>query len=301
MNSDLFRGTYAFGDFVLDARRRLLATRTGQVQPLTTKSFDTLLHLVEHAGEVVTKADLMAAVWPHVRVEENSLSQCISMLRRVLGEDSKEHRYIVTAAGRGYRFIAEVSREPARAPDLLQASLRKAGDASRNRALAVLPFKPLGSAHSPESLGLGMADALIMRIGGLPGIELRPLSSVIPYADRSQDPLEAGRLLGVADVLEGWVQHDGERLRASVRLLEVATGRQSWADHFDERLTDIFTIQDAIAERVRRWLAAAVCEQETISNPSLLLSKPRPQSAGRWLAGVNRQLSVESPPVGGPR
>ena len=258
MDADPFRGTYTFADFVVDARRRLLAARTGQVQPLATKSFDTLLHLVEHAGEVVTKAELMAAVWPHVRVEENSLNQCISMLRRVLGEDSKAHRYIVTVPGRGYRFIAEVSREPAQAPNLRQASPSKAGDASRNRALAVLPFKPLGSAHSAESLGLGMADALIMRIGRLPGIELRPLSSVIRYGDRTQDPLDAGRVLGVAEVLDGWLQHDGERLRASVRLLEVATGRQRWADHFDERLTDIFTIQDVIAERVAAALLANI-------------------------------------------
>jgi DNA-binding winged helix-turn-helix (wHTH) protein/tetratricopeptide (TPR) repeat protein len=258
MSADLFKGTYAFGDFALDARRRLLTTRAGQVQPLTTKSFDTLLHLVEHAGAVVTKVDLMAAVWPHVRVEENSLSQCISTLRRVLGEDSKEHRYIVTVPGRGYRFIAEVTREAAHTPNLPQASPGKAADTPRNRALAVLPFKPLGSAHSPESLGLGMADAVIMRIGRLPGIQLRPLSSVVRYADRTQDPLEAGQLLGVEDVLDGWVQHDGERLRASVRLLEVASGRQRWADHFDERLTDIFTIQDAIAERVAAALLAKI-------------------------------------------
>jgi len=258
MEIDSFRGTYAFGDFLLDARRRLLATRSGQVQPLTTKSFDTLLHLVAHAGEVVTKADLMTAVWPHVRVEENSLSQCISTLRRVLGDDAKEHRYIVTVPGRGYRFIGDVSQQPAHASNPLPLNAGRPGDMGGNLTLAVLPFKPLDSALSPESLGLGMAEAMILRIGRLPGIEVRPLSSVVRFGERTQDPLEAGRSLGVADVLEGWVQHDAGRLRASVRLLEVATGRQRWADRFDERLTDIFTIQDTIAQRVATALLANI-------------------------------------------
>jgi DNA-binding winged helix-turn-helix (wHTH) protein/tetratricopeptide (TPR) repeat protein len=238
-------------------------SRTGQVLPLTTKSFDTLLHLVEHAGEVVTKASLMASVWPNVRVEENSLSQCVATLRRVLGEGSREHRYIVTVAGRGYRFIAEVGVERGDSAGPADASTASTGARSRgDRTLAVLPFKPLGAAHSQESLGLGMADALIMRIGRLPGIELRPLSSVIRHSDPAQDPLEAGRLLGVDEVLDGWIQTNGERIRASVRLLEVATGHQRWADRFDERLTDIFSIQDTIAERVVAELLAKVAGGE---------------------------------------
>jgi DNA-binding winged helix-turn-helix (wHTH) protein/tetratricopeptide (TPR) repeat protein len=260
MNHRSLPSRYTFGEFVLDARRRLLMSRNGQVLQLTTKSFDTLMHLVEHAGEVVTKASLMASVWPNVRVEENSLSQCVATLRRVLGEGSREHRYIVTVAGRGYRFIAEVGVErgdSARPADASTASTAARPD-RRDRTLAVLPFKSLGAAHSQEPLGLGMADALIMRIGRLPGIELRPLSSVIRHSDPAQDPLEAGRLLSVDDVLDGWIQRDGERIRASVRLLEVTTGRQRWADRFDERLTDIFAIQDTIAERVVAELLAKV-------------------------------------------
>jgi DNA-binding winged helix-turn-helix (wHTH) protein len=105
---------YAFAGFTLDARRRLLLCRTdGQAVPLPTTSFDTLLYLVERAGEVVEKSALMRAVWPHVNVEENSLSQSISVLRRALGEAPSEHRFVVTVPGRGYRFIAEVTTQSA--------------------------------------------------------------------------------------------------------------------------------------------------------------------------------------------
>lgn len=235
---------YSFGDFRLDARRRQLCSCDGDVRAVTTKCFDTLLYLVEHAGEVVTKPALMAAVWPGVCVEENSLSQCISALRRVLGETAGENRFIVTVPGRGYRFIARVAAQrddvAARQPGL--------------PSVAVLPFKLLDGSPGHESLGLGMTDALIMRIGTLRGIDLRPLSSVRRFANPDQDPVAAGRALGVDTVLDGWVQRDGERLRASVRLLETAGGRQLWADRFDAEFTDVFGIQDVMAERVATGL-----------------------------------------------
>src|SRR5262245_60438620 len=100
---------YTFAGFKLDARRRVLLSASGQVVPLPTTSFDTLLYLVERAGEVVEKSVLMRTVWPHVNVEENSLNQSISVLRRALGELPSEHRFVVTVPGRGYRFIAEVT------------------------------------------------------------------------------------------------------------------------------------------------------------------------------------------------
>jgi DNA-binding winged helix-turn-helix (wHTH) protein/tetratricopeptide (TPR) repeat protein len=105
---------YSFGNFRLDARRRHLCDAAGAPCALTTKVFDTLLYLVEHADEVVTKRALMAAVWPGAVVEENSLSQCISALRRVLGEGPGDNHFIVTVPGRGYRFVARVAtrRDP---------------------------------------------------------------------------------------------------------------------------------------------------------------------------------------------
>jgi DNA-binding winged helix-turn-helix (wHTH) protein/Tfp pilus assembly protein PilF len=103
---------YAFASFTLDARRRLLLSRADcQPVPLPTTAFDTLLYLVEHAGELVQKAALMRAVWPHVTVEENSLNQSISVLRRALRETPSAPQFVVTVPGRGYRFIAEVATE----------------------------------------------------------------------------------------------------------------------------------------------------------------------------------------------
>jgi len=188
---------FQFGGFYLDGRRRLLLSRSdGSTVALPTKSIDLLLYLVERAGEVVEKAALIRAVWPNVHVEENSLSQCISALRRALGEDPSDHQFIVTAPGRGYRFIADVQvvapeRPASRRPDTPGGAVRRSGVTVHS--LAVLPFKPLAKGDGIASLELGMTDALIMRIGGLRNLIISPLSSVRRYGALGQDPIAAGK------------------------------------------------------------------------------------------------------------
>src|SRR3954466_6327140 len=99
---------YEFGDFRLDQGRRTLLGRDGAPVALTAKAFETLSYLVEHAGTVLDKDELMRAVWPDTAVEENNLNQSISVLRRLLGEARGEHRFIATVPGRGYQFVADV-------------------------------------------------------------------------------------------------------------------------------------------------------------------------------------------------
>lgn len=99
-----------FGEYRIDPRKRILRRGSGETIALTPKHFDTLLYLVENAGEVLEKERMMSAIWPGMIVEENNLNQAISQLRRVLGDNGAEHRYILTVPRRGYRFVAEVRR-----------------------------------------------------------------------------------------------------------------------------------------------------------------------------------------------
>ena len=103
-------GVLAFGDFYVDAVKRLLLTVDGKSVPLMPKAFDTLLYLVERSGKVVSKDELMLAIWADRVVEENNLTQNISTLRRVLGEKHGENRFIATVPGHGYKFVAEVRK-----------------------------------------------------------------------------------------------------------------------------------------------------------------------------------------------
>src|SRR6266850_4372104 len=108
---------YEFGDFALEAgQQRLLRLDTGESIALAGKAFDTLVHLVEHAGEMLDKDVLLQAIWPGVIVEENSLTQIISTLRQLLGEARGENRYIATVSRKGYRFVARVTRRDEPAP-----------------------------------------------------------------------------------------------------------------------------------------------------------------------------------------
>jgi TolB-like protein/DNA-binding winged helix-turn-helix (wHTH) protein len=142
---------YEFGDFRLDVSRRLLLAK-GVAEPraITPKAFETILYFVEHPGELLDKDRLMAELWPGLVVEENSLTQVISMLRRILGEARGENRYIATVPGRGYRFVADVTRvpdaseiEPTAPP---RASLIDASSGKLHRSKLVVPVALAASA-----------------------------------------------------------------------------------------------------------------------------------------------------------
>ena len=103
---------YRFGQFRLDLKQQRLFALDGQALALSGRAYDVLVHLVENRERVVTKDDLLKAVWPRVVVEENNLNQAISVLRRALGDSRESPKFILTVAGRGFRFIADVTNEP---------------------------------------------------------------------------------------------------------------------------------------------------------------------------------------------
>src|SRR5882762_5268066 len=198
--------TFSFGPFRLEpGERRLL--RDGEPVALTPKAFDTLVALVERAGRVVTKDELFQLVWPDATVEEGTLAQNVFTLRRALGDDT---RYIETVPKIGYRFIEPVAREeaestavardrprggwPVRVAALVAAAVLLAGTllywwpgrrarvgASTPRVVAVLPFRPIQQDQPNEILGLGMADALIAKLGGVGQLVVRSTASVARY------------------------------------------------------------------------------------------------------------------------
>ncbi|MGE3436149.1 MAG: tetratricopeptide repeat protein [Blastocatellales bacterium] len=330
---------YEFGRFRLDATRRLLLCE-GEPAPLTPKVFDTLLALVRNRDRVMGKDELMREVWSEAVVEEGGLARNISMLRRALGENLAERRYIVTVPGRGYQFVAEVrewqeeepplpplppliiekhtisqvvieeddpawdkmpscptqslAESPAQPPRALTAPARHfsitprqaliVGGAlaalaaliplgllfwrqppakvSQAHSLAVLPFQFLNSADDEGSLGLGLADALITRLGNTGVIAVRSTSAVQTFATAGRDPVEIGRKLGVKAVLDGRMQRAGDQLRLTVQLLRVEDGAPLWGESFDERFTDALAVQKAVSERVAHALTVELTTEQ---------------------------------------
>src|SRR3974377_2025979 len=103
---------YEFEGFRLDTALQVLVSPSGQPIALPSRAFEPLRHLVGRAGELVERSSLMRAVWPRTVVEENNLSQCIVTLRRALGEEAGERRFILTIPGRGFKFVAPVRVVP---------------------------------------------------------------------------------------------------------------------------------------------------------------------------------------------
>jgi TolB-like protein len=246
---------FEFGGFRLDrSKRRLLCD--GQIVPLTTKVFDTLLALVESNGEIIEKDDLIKKVWPSSFVEEGNLTQNISVLRKVLGERPGENQYIATVPRIGYRFVAEVTslRDESRRREITRVE--------PTAAIAVLPFKLLASESRDEYLGLGLADALITRLSNVRQMIVRPTSAVLKYAQSNRDAIVIGQELNVTLVLEGSIRKSGERLRVTAQLVNVEDGRSLWANTFDEQFTDIFIVEDSIAGKVAAALALRLSSKE---------------------------------------
>ncbi|MGH9841676.1 MAG: winged helix-turn-helix domain-containing protein, partial [Blastocatellia bacterium] len=255
---------YEFGDFRLDVFKRLLL-RKGEPVPLPPKVFDLLLILVEQPGQELKKDELMRRLWPDSFVEESNLTQYVFLLRKALGQSRGENRLIVTIPGRGYRFVEVVKPVGAEGFEISFGQAREfkpATDSVSVSSIAVLPFKSLGAEIGDQYLGLGMADALINRLSHIQQIAVRPTDAVLKYTDPAQDPLAAGRELGVDALLSGRFQRAGEIIRVTVQLVRVRDGSLLWAEKFEEHFSNIFAVQDSISEQVSRALTLRLSGEE---------------------------------------
>ncbi len=132
----------------------------------------------------------------------------------------------------------------------------------RVRSIAVLPFKPLAADSRDEPLEMGMCDALITRLGGLNQLVIRPTSSVVVYNKAGQDPLAAGRELGVDVLLDGYVQRSGNTIRVTAQLLNVSDGKHIWSGQFNANFTDIFAVEDSISRQMAEALLLKLTGEE---------------------------------------
>jgi TolB-like protein/DNA-binding winged helix-turn-helix (wHTH) protein/Tfp pilus assembly protein PilF len=214
MNGPQSHLIYEFGDFRLDATRRLLFAK-GASDPLaiTPKVFETILYFVERPSELLRKDTLLADLWPGLVVEENNLAQVISVVRRVLGETRGENRYLATVPGRGYRFVADVVRVPEitqaspQTPELARTAQAGAGSSRRAKPLAlfVLTVCAIGAALFAYSRYAGWwPEREAPRLSpAQPSTALAELPSrtvaVLPFKNLSTDARDEFFAFGVAE------------------------------------------------------------------------------------------------------
>jgi len=243
---------YEFGPYRLNLAQRRL-TRDGEFIGLTPKATDILALLVMNAGRVVEKDDLLREVWAETFVEDANLTQNIFILRRALGDERAEPKYIETVARIGYRFIASVTscngvdEEASEAePDVLAND----DDAPPPIVVAVLPFINATGDDSLEYLAEGVTDNIINHLSRVSALRVMSRSAVFRRKRNELDPQVLGRELGANAVLVGTISGRPAGIAIVVELVDVATGWQLWGESFDSESKDLLQIQDAITRQL---------------------------------------------------
>jgi adenylate cyclase len=278
-----------FGEFDLDLDRGTLQ-RAGADIGLRPQAFAVLSYLATHRGKLVSRDELLDAIWGKATVTNDALTQCIVEIRKAIDDDA--HSIIRTVPRRGFIFDppgttpADSPGEPAVARQrsgrsrwawiggaaaviavIAIVSMRSTVDevpVDENRAdmspysIAVLPFADMSEAGDQQHVGDGIAEEILTRLTEYSDLVVIARTSSFRFRDRQDDVIEIGRSLNAAYVLEGSIRKSGSRLRITAQLIETQGGTHDWSQTFDRELTveNLLDIQAEVAASVAESIGA---------------------------------------------
>lgn len=254
---------------------------------LEPRVMQVLLHLAAHPRVVLSKEEIFAAVWSSSFVEDATLARAISDIRRVLGDDARDPRFIQTIPKKGYRLM--IAPEPLAESGLetpaascrarswwaalavlamfLFAGLGWYG-ASRGKtepreaSVAVLPFESFDDDSENAYFALGMTEDIITQLSKISSLKVISRTSVMEYAEHRGQLRDIGRRLGVATVLEGSVRRENGKVRIVSQLIDVETDEHLWAETYDRQIEGIFAVQGEVARQIARALSSKLSTEE---------------------------------------
>ena len=248
---------FLFGDCVLDPDRRELS-RGSEVIAIGPQVFDLLVYLIQNRARVVSKDDVLDAVWAGRIVSESTLTSHINAVRKAIGDSGDEQRLIRTVARKGFRFVGDVreaqSSDGFNSP---RAELAKSDETPApapalpdKPSIAVLAFQNLSGDPEQEYFADGVVEDIITALSRIRWLFVIARNSSFTYKGRAVDVKQIGRELGVRYVLEGSVRKAANRVRITGQLIDATTGAHLWAERFEGTLDDIFELQDQVAASV---------------------------------------------------
>jgi TolB-like protein len=259
----------SFGDCEVDVERRELRRAEVQVH-VEPQVFDLLVYLVENRDRVLTKDDLIAAIWSGRIVSESTLTSRINAVRKAVGDSGDAQKLIRTIPRKGVRFVGDVRPEQGLEP-------APALPLPDRPAIAVLPFTNMSGEPEQEYFSDGISEDIITALSKLRWFFVISRNSSFIYKGKSVHLKQVADELGVRYVLEGSVRKGGDRVRITAQLNDVATGSHLWAERYDRGLADVFAVQDEITEAI-----VAAIEPQLYAAENFRAQRKAPDSMDAW-------------------
>jgi len=243
---------YRFGDTSVDTLRAEVR-RAGETVPLRRKSFDVLVYLLQRPRRVVTKVELLDAVWGGRIVTEGSLKHCLMEVRVAIGDH--ERKLIRTVPRRGYILEAPFSS--------------KALAADKRTSILVAPIKDQSGDGDSAYIADGLTEEIIVELSKIQSFRVISSASAMRLKGKGETLRETARELGVDFILDGSVLRRGDKLRVSLQLSQLDSDDAQWSERFDGTLADLFDMHDEIALAVAEGLAQHVPPPEPVNEEKL--------------------------------
>jgi TolB-like protein len=256
---------YLFEEYVFDTKRRELRRR-GDIVSVAPQVFDLLNYLISNRERVVSKDELISAIWNGRVVSDVALTTRLHAARTAIGDSGAEQRLIKTLPRKGYRFVAQV-RQSQQSAGMVSAD--NMGEAPKRvlmlpdkPSIAVLPFQNMSDDPDQDYFIDGMVEEIITALSKFKSLFVIARNSSFTYKGRAVDIKLVGRELGVRYLLEGSVRKVARKVRIISQLIDAQTGMHVWADRFEGDLDDVFTLQDRMTESVVSAIEPKVFQTE---------------------------------------
>jgi TolB-like protein/Flp pilus assembly protein TadD len=255
---------YLFEDYALNTDRRELH-RGADIVSVAPQVFDLLDYLIRNRERVVSKDDLINAIWNGRIVSDAALTTRLNAARCAIGDSGDEQRLIKTLPRKGFRFVGTAREAQGLAGEVtseLQETRKAALSLPDKPSIAVLPFENMSGDPEQEYFADGMVEEITTALSRNKQLFVIARNSSFTFKGKPVDIKQVARDLGVRYVLEGSVRKSGNRIRIAGQLIDAASGAHLWADRYDGALEDVFELQDQVAASVVGAIAPSVTQAE---------------------------------------
>ncbi len=264
---------YGFGEFQIDVTRAELR-KGADVRAVEPQVFELIVFLAANAGRLITKDEIVEAVWDGRIVSDSAVASRIKSARQALGDDGKTQKYIKTLHGRGFRFEAQVTVDEAR-PDVVQVVSQtpvqdaeaddQTGDmpASNRPSIAVLPFSLIGNGGDYAGFSDALPHEIIAELSRLRWIRVIARGSTFQFRGTQIDADEIRRALGARYYVTGSIEFLGPRMTILIELTDTTDRSVVWADKFQAAIDEIHEVRGDILSNIISSLEVHISANET--------------------------------------